>query len=280
MNAKLSVLLQRLLPQRLLCAFIYKISRAESAPIRWPLIHWFARQFAIDLNEAERSRLSDYRCLNDLFTRALAAGARPIDETAGSVVSPVDGRLTEFGRIERGQLLQAKGRIYALSELLGENTAATQEFAGGCFATIYLAPHNYHRIHAPMAGRWLRTNYIPGARFSVNRATTAALDNLFCRNERAVCWFDTGIGAVAVVLVGALNVSSIGTTVLGEIPSGRAAQWQHALEPVEKGGEIGRFNMGSTVVVLFPRDGVSLLDTLTSGDALEMGRPFATLAKR
>lgn len=278
MSPALSVGLQRLLPQRLLCALIYRVARARTPLIKTPLIHWFARRFRVDLDEAERSRLGDYASLNDFFSRALKPGLRPVDADPRRAVAPVDGQLTEFGTIDDGRLLQAKGVDYAVTELLAETSADSAPFRNGRFATIYLAPHNYHRIHAPLAGRWTRTRYVPGARFSVNRGTTLALKNLFCRNERAVCWFETGLGPMVVVLVGALNVSSISTTPLGEIPSGRAAHWRHepAL-PVEKGAEIGRFNLGSTVIVLFPNATVEWLDTLAPGQTLAMGRPIAEL---
>src|SRR5690606_16201838 len=173
------------------------------------------------------------------------------DET--TVVSPVDGRLTEFGRARAGQLLQAKGFDYALEELTGEGPADASLFSNGAFATIYLAPHDYHRVHMPLAGKLTATRYIPGRRFSVNAATTCGIKNLFCRNERVVCWFETAHGPMALVLVGALNVSSISTAGRGEIASGEPAYWpEPAPAAYAKGAEIARFNLGPTVILLFP----------------------------
>ena len=166
-------------------------------------------------------------------------------------MAAADGVLTEHGAIDGDRLLQAKGRDYSLAELLGETGAAVDSLRGGSYLTIYLAPHNYHRVHAPLAGTLVRARYIPGDRFSVSRATAAAIGRLFCRNERVVCWFDTAQGPLVVVLVGALNVSSISTVAHGEIASGASREWRER-EPrsFSQGDEIGRFNMGSTVIVL------------------------------
>lgn len=281
MSAAWAVGLQRLLPQRLLCAIVYRVARSSLPWLKTPLIRWFVRRFDIDLTEAERSSQDDYRSLNDFFTRSLKFDSRPIDEDPLSVVSPVDGQLTAFGRIDGDTLLQAKGRHYSVHELLGESTQTPAVFTNGRFATIYLAPHNYHRVHAPLSGRLTRTRYLPGTRFAVNRATALAVEGLFRRNERAVCWFDTVAGPLAVVLVGALNVSSISTAALGEIPSGKPADWQHSPGlHFDKGAEIGCFNLGSTVIVLFADAAVEWLNGLSDGDPVVMGRRIATIRER
>jgi phosphatidylserine decarboxylase len=265
-------LLQRILPQRLLCRFIYVLSRSRSSLIKTPLIAWFHRHYRIDLSEAARPRPSDYVSFNDFFTRALRPDARPITIDDDSIVSPSDGTLTEFGVLRDGQMLQAKGMAYAVTALLRESPEAAAPFHDGHYATIYLAPRNYHRVHAPATGALVRTRYIPGERYSVNRGTASAIAGLFCRNERVVCWFDCAFGPVAVVLVGALNVSSISTAARGEIVSGAAREWREPQPvPYSKGVEIGRFNLGSTVVLLFPKGAVRWADTLRSGDTVSMG---------
>jgi len=279
MIAALRVGLQRVLPQRLLCAVIYHLARTRRPWIKNPLIRWFSTQFGIDLSDAVNTELTDYPSFNAFFTRALKPGTRPIADDHRSIVSPVDGKLTEFGRIDRNQLVQAKGLTYTLEALLAEESAIVEKFIGGQFATIYLAPHNYHRVHAPLAGALTRTRYIPGQRFSVNSETAASISNLFCRNERVVCWFDTVVGEVIAVLVGALNVSSISTVELGELRSASARQWQHDTPSnYAKGTEIGQFNLGSTVVVLFPNGGMNFSNELSSGMILTMGMSIGALA--
>jgi phosphatidylserine decarboxylase len=194
-------------------------------------------------------------------------------------VAPADGVLTEHGSIDGDRLYQAKGRAYSLAELLGETGAAVAALHGGRYFTIYLAPHNYHRVHAPLAGRLTRTRYIPGTRFSVSRATAAVIPRLFCRNERAVCWFDTDRGTMAVVFVGALNVSSISTVTHGEIVSGAPQLWHEGPPlPVAQGAEIGRFNMGSTVIVLLGTSAFSFAAAAKDGLAVRMGQALGAFS--
>jgi phosphatidylserine decarboxylase len=272
--------LQRLLPQRLLCGFIYRVARARSSWIKTPLIAWFRKHYRVDLSEAVRSNASDYATFNEFFTRALKPGARVIAGDARSIVSPSDGTLMQFGTLDQDRMIQAKGKSYTVTGLLGESSLAPSTFVNGHYATIYLAPRNYHRVHAPIDGALIRTRYIPGERFSVNAATASAIAELFCRNERVVCWLDCAFGPAAVVLVGALNVSSISTTAHGEIRSGSAHEWRESPPvPVAKGAEIGRFNLGSTVIVLFPRGTVRWEDHLKNGDSLLMGAEIARLTK-
>jgi phosphatidylserine decarboxylase len=225
------------------------------------------------LSEAANADLESYATFNEFFTRELKPNARPIASEPGTLISPADGVLTEHGAIDSGHLYQAKGSAYTLTELLGDTGAAVEALEGGRYFTIYLAPHNYHRVHAPLDARLVRTRYIPGARFSVSRATAAAIPRIFCRNERVVCWFETDMGPMIVVLVGALNVSSISTFAHGEIASGTARQWleQPAL-PVARGGEIGRFNMGSTVVVLLGSASFRFAEGTANGLPVRMGQ--------
>jgi phosphatidylserine decarboxylase len=265
------VLAQHVLPQALIGRVVYRAARTEADWLKRPLIRWFAKTYGIDLTEAVEQDLDRYASFNAFFTRALKEGARPIAGDESTVVSPVDGRLTEFGHARDGQLLQAKGFEYALAELTGEGPADARLFSRGAYATIYLAPNDYHRVHMPLAGKLTATRYIPGRRFSVNAATTCGLKNLFCRNERVVCWFDTANGPMALVLVGALNVSSISTANRGEIPSGEARYWPEDGTHYPKGAEIARFNLGSTVILLFPEQSVEWADGLESGRKLRLG---------
>ena len=272
-------LLQYLLPKDLLSAAMYRLARSDRAWLARPLIRWFARAYHVDLADAEHAGLEHYPTFNAFFTRALRVGARPLAAGDDTVVSPCDGTITEFGPLDGETLLQAKGRSYSLPELLGESGGASEALRGGSYCTIYLAPRDYHRVHAPLAAALTRTRYVPGRRFSVNRATAAAIERIFCRNERAVCWFDTAVGPMVVVLVGALNVSSISTFARGEITSGAPRHWEEqAPLRVERGQEIGRFNLGSTVIVLFARGAVRWDTRLASDMTVAMGAALGRAA--
>jgi phosphatidylserine decarboxylase len=266
-------LTQHLLPKNLSSAVVYRATRSRRPWLTRPLTRWFAKAYGVDLTEAANADLESYATFNEFFTRELKAGARPIAGESGTFVSPADGVLTEHGAIDGGHLYQAKGQPYTLTELLGETGAAVDALEGGRYFTIYLAPHNYHRVHAPLDAHLVRTRYIPGARFSVSRATAAAISRLFCRNERVVCSFETDVGPMIVVLVGALNVSSISTFAHGEIAGGAARQWlEQPPLPVARGGEIGRFNMGSTVVVLLGSASFRFAEGTANGLPVRMGQ--------
>lgn len=271
---------QHLIPKNLSSAVVYRATRSRRAWLKRPLTRWFARAYGVDMNEAANADLESYATFNEFFTRELRAGARPIAGGPSTLIAPSDGVLTEHGTIEGNHLYQAKGSVYTLEELLGETGAPVTALHGGRYFTIYLAPHNYHRVHAPLAARLTRTRYIPGARFSVSRATAAAIPRLFCRNERAVCWFETEHGTMAVVFVGALNVSSISTFAHGEIASGAPREW-HERESVAvaQGGEIGRFNMGSTVVVLLATSSFEFTPAAGDGRAVRMGEAVGRFAQ-
>jgi phosphatidylserine decarboxylase len=271
---------QHLIPKNLSSAVVYRATRSKQAWLKRPLTRWFARAYGVDLSEAANADLDSYATFNEFFTRELKAGARPIATGAGTLVSPADGILTEHGAIDGDRVYQAKGSAYTLAALLGETGAAVTALEGGRYATIYLAPHNYHRVHAPLAARLTRTRYVPGARFSVSRATAAAIPRIFCRNERVVCWFETDYGTMVVVLVGALNVSSISTFAHGEIASGAPRDWREP-EPraVAQGAEIGRFNMGSTVVVLLGTNEFSFAAEACDGLAVRMGQALGAFAR-
>lgn len=267
---------QHVIPKNLSSAVVYRATRSHRTWLKRPLIRWFARAYGIDLAEAAETDPDGYATFNEFFTRALKPGARPLATGADTLLAPADGVLTEHGTIDGDRLFQAKGRDYSLAALLGEPGEA---FHGGRYFTIYLAPHNYHRVHAPLAGALVRTRYLPGARFSVSRATAAVITRLFARNERAVLSFETAHGPMAVVLVGALNVSSITTFTRGEIPSGAAASWPETPpRPVVQGAEIGRFNMGSTVVVLLGSPRLRFAAAVENGTPVRMGQALGRFA--
>jgi len=278
MTQTVSVWAQFLLPQRLLATVIYRIARCRWPIIKDPLIRWFAAHYSVELSEARQEDLRSYSTFNDFFTRALRTDARPLQGDETTIASPVDGCLTEFGVARAGQLLQAKGIDYGLQELLGEPRESAVDFALGSYATLYLAPHNYHRVHMPLAGTLQRTRYIPGRRFSVNRDTVLGIPRLFCRNERVICWFNTAAGPMVVVLVGALNVSSISTRWLGEIPSGEPQLWRDRGIPQRhygRGDEIARFNLGSTVILILPTSQPAWTKGLQAGQAVTVGQALA-----
>jgi phosphatidylserine decarboxylase len=270
-------LFQHLLPKDLISAVMYRAARSERRWIARPLIRGFARLYGVDLAEAEHADFDRYPTFNRFFTRALRPGARAIEGAADTVVSPADGTLSEFGALDADTLLQAKGRRYSLAALLGETGEHVDALLGGSYCTVYLSPRDYHRVHAPLDAALTRTRYIPGRRFSVSLATAASIDGIFCRNERAVCWFETAVGPMVVVLVGALNVSSISTFARGEIPSGAPRLWEESAPlRVARGAEIGRFNLGSTVVVLFARGAVRWDSRLTVGASVAMGEALGS----
>ena len=278
---RLTVFLQPLLPQRLMGRLVYRLARCRRGWISRPLIGRYARRYKVNLQEAEHSRLESYASLNEFFTRRLKPAARPIAGDERTLISPVDGCLTQFGSADGGELIQAKGLRYDLNALLGESTDRVAALMSGTYATLYLAPHQYHRVHLPLAGALQGTRYIPGKRFSVNSRTAAVVPGLFCRNERVVCWFETAAGTMAIVLVGALNVSSISTARLGEIASGKSRVWDdagHTGHRYGRGEEIGRFNLGSTVVLVVPPGQAVWRSNLAPGQDVRMGQALASLA--
>ena len=271
---------QHLIPKNLSSAVVYRATRSRRAWLKRPLTKWFAAAYGVDLTEAANADLDSYATFNEFFTRPLKAGARPIAADARTLIAPADGVLTEHGAIDGDRLFQAKGSAYTLGALLGETGPAVTALEGGRYFTIYLAPHNYHRVHSPLAARLIRTRYIPGARLSVSRATAAAIPRLFCRNERVVCWFETEHGTMVVVLVGALNVSSISTFAHGEIASGIAREWKEPQPlPVARGDEIGRFNMGSTVVVLLGTAAYEFAPGVADALAVRVGQALGSFAQ-
>jgi phosphatidylserine decarboxylase len=279
--ARLFVWLQYLLPQLTLSRLAWHVTRSRYVPLKNFLIARFVRHFRPDMSEAAQPAPLRYASFNEFFTRALRSDARRIDSDPRILVSPVDGTVSAIGQIADQELLQAKGRSYSLAALLAGSGQATARFSGGSFATIYLAPFNYHRIHMPCDGTLAAAWYVPGRLFSVNAATTAAVADLFTRNERIVCVFDDASAGFAVILVGALFVGSMSTRWHGDVtPAARRRPCELAptgevnlTQP--KGTELGRFNMGSTVILLLPKNAADWLPGLAAGSRVEVGQALA-----
>jgi phosphatidylserine decarboxylase len=273
-TGRLFVWLQYVLPQHGLSRLVLSATRIR-VPWLKNLFTWvFLRLFAVDMSEAAEPDPYRYASFNDFFTRALKAGARPIDADPAAIGSPVDGAVSECGAVDGDRLLQAKGRHYALGDLLAQQPWAAR-FAGGSFATIYLAPFNYHRIHMAVRGTLVDTVYVPGRLFSVNSVTARCVPRLFARNERVLTLFDTEFGHVALVLVGALNVGSMSTVWAGDITPAASRSVTHVPGPrptLEKGAELGRFNMGSTVILLFEPNQVGWHPLLCAGAVVKLGQ--------
>ncbi|MBS0002733.1 MAG: phosphatidylserine decarboxylase [Thioalkalivibrio sp.] len=249
--------LLRLLPHHAIARITHRFARWESPRVQ-PLLRWFIRHYRLDMSEAAEPDPSRYPSLNALFTRALREDRRPLEGDERSLVSPADSRVSAFGVIEQGQIFQAKGHDYTVTELLGGFSDLARPFANGSFLTVYLAPRDYHRLHMPMSGQLTTMVHVPGRLFSVAPRIVAHTPRLYARNERVVAFFDTAIGPVAMALIGAINVGSIETVWAGEVtpPSGGVTSrtdYQDRDIRLERGAEMGRFNLGgSSVVLLLP----------------------------
>ena len=253
------VWLQRLIPQHALSRTLGRLARARQPLVKNALIDTFARAYRVDLGEAARKSAHEFASFNDFFTRELAPAVRPLPDDRDALLSPCDGTVSQAGAISGDTLVQAKGKTYSLAQLLGDADWAGT-FDGGSFVTIYLAPRDYHRVHAPCSGVVRRSIAIPGTLFSVNAATEAGLDGLFCRNERLVIELVSAHGRIAVVMVGALIVASI-ETVFGAARSPYVARIERPHDvAIEAGAELGRFLLGSTVIVVVPRGAATLAD--------------------
>lgn len=279
------LLLQHLLPHHLLSRLMYHATR-----VRWPAfknwqIRWVVRRYQVDMSLAQQPDITAYPHFNAFFTRAIKPEARPIAADPTAIACPVDGAVSQAGAITAGRLIQAKGHDYRLQTLVGGDPALAQLFEGGQFATLYLSPRDYHRIHMPLAGRLRQSVYVPGRLYSVDTATTAAVPDLFARNERLVTIFDTDAGSMAMILVGAVFVAGIETVWsgnYGERMHRSAERRDHTADNIvlEKGIEMGRFNMGSTVILLFGADRTAWADTLTAGVPVRMGEAIGRLLPR
>ena len=279
---RLFIFMQYILPHHCLSRLIGAFAECEKPWFKNRLISWFIKRYQVDMSEAQLSEPSAYRHFNEFFTRPLKEGARTIDTSENSVVSPADGAISQLGNIEHGRIFQAKGHSFSLLELLGGDAARAAPFMGGSFSTVYLSPKDYHRVHMPLTGILREMVYIPGRLFSVNQTTAENVPELFSRNERVACLFDTEHGPMAVVLVGAMVVASIETVWAGLItPPLRTLRSydysQAARQPItlEKGAELGRFKLGSTAIVLFGPDHVTWNTELQAESAVQVGQNIA-----
>ncbi len=286
LGARLFVALQHVLPQHSITRLVYLVARIRTPWLKRLLIRGFMQLYTIDLAEAANSDPDSYATFNEFFTRALRPGARPPCAGERAIASPCDGTVSQRGTIAAEGLLQArlvaKNHWYSLESLLADPVLAT-EFVGGEFATIYLAPYNYHRVHMPLSGRLRAVRYVPGKLYSVNAATATAVPNLFALNERVVCVFDTQAGPMAVIFVGALNVGSVGLVFAGDVTPTRPRRGRLLDVPaqplvLERGAELGRFNMGSTVILLLPRGSCTWDPAFRPGDAVRMGAAIGQLS--
>ncbi|CAN5311250.1 archaetidylserine decarboxylase [soil metagenome] len=255
MTDRIKILLQHLLPKQRLTELAGRVAAAENSAMTRPLIRWFVRRYGVDMSEAANPDIASYDSFNAFFTRPLKPGARPL--AAADFVCPVDGAISQFGAIDDDRIVQAKGHRFTTTQLVGGDAALAARFRHGSFANLYLSPRDYHRLHMPCDGTLTRMIYVPGALFSVNPVTARGVPNLFARNERVVCVFESPqYGPFVMVLVGATIVGSMATVWHGVVNprrTGKLGEWRYADREVvlEKGEEMGRFLLGSTIVLLF-----------------------------
>lgn len=264
--------LQQLVPQQQLSKVAGRLAASRHPYVKRAFIRSFAKAYHVSLDEYERQSFNAYESFNDFFTRELKDDARPIDKTADGIVSPADGVISQLGQIEDHKLLQAKGRYYDVGQLLADSEDG-HYFADGSFATVYLAPSNYHRVHMPFDGTLTKTRYVPGTLFSVNNTTAENVPDLFARNERLVCMFDTKYGKAAVVMVGAMIVAGIETVATGKISRTDDIQEADHDMSFEKGDELGRFYLGSTAIVVLPKAAkADWQDSMKANSIVQMGQ--------
>ncbi len=274
MSDRLAVLPQYLLPKRALTVFAGWVAGARAGDITTAIIRRFVARYGVNMAEAANPDIASYASFNEFFTRPLKPGARPLADARW--VCPVDGAVSQLGRIERDQIFQAKGHHYSTRALLGGDAALASQFDDGAFATIYLSPRDYHRIHMPCAGRLTRMIYVPGDLFSVNPTTARGVPGLFARNERVVCVFDTPHGPFVNVLVGATIVGSMATVWHGVVNPprpGSVREWTYADKNISlaQGDEMGRFLLGSTVVMLWPKGTIQFNPAWAAAQPVRLG---------
>jgi phosphatidylserine decarboxylase len=277
---QLKIIGQYLLPKKLLSRLLGKLAAAEAGKLTTFLIKKFINHFNVDMSEAKYSAPEQFKTFNDFFTRELKPDARQIIIGEDNLALPVDGSVSQMGAIKEGRIFQAKGHDFSLRELLGGRDDVADPFNEGLFSTIYLAPKDYHRIHMPITGKLEQMIFIPGDLFSVNPLTAQNVPNLFARNERAVAIFSTAIGPMAMVLVGATIVASIETVWSGTLTANADKEiqcWDYKNQDItlEKGAEMGRFKLGSTVVALFPKESIHFAEDLQAGSVTRLGELFA-----
>jgi phosphatidylserine decarboxylase len=276
---RLKVLPQYLMPKQALTSLAGKLASAEAGGVTTSAIRWFIARYKVNMAEAANPEPACYKSFNEFFTRPLKDGARPL--AAARFISPVDGAISQFGAIEKDQIFQAKGHSYSTTALVGGDAKLAAQFENGHFATLYLSPKDYHRIHMPCDGRLLQMVYVPGDLFSVNPTTARGVPGLFARNERVVCVFETEYGPMVLTLVGATIVGSMATVWHGVVNPprfGDVREWHYDHQQIrlKKGEEMGRFLLGSTVVMLFPRDTIQFNSNWQPTGAIRMGEEMGT----
>ena len=275
MSDRLAVMPQYLLPKKALTVLAGKLASAEAGNLTTSVIRWFVGRYNVNMAEAANPDIASYKSFNEFFTRPLKDGARPF--AAADFLCPVDGAISQFGAIERDQIFQAKGHSYSTKALVGGDRDLAAQFENGSFATLYLSPRDYHRIHMPCAGKLTRMIYVPGALFSVNPTTARGVPGLFARNERVVCVFESEFGPFVLTLVGATIVGSMATVWHGQVNPPRPGvirEWHYDASSavnLEKGAEMGRFLLGSTVVMLFPKDSLTFNPDWSPARPIRMG---------
>ena len=263
------------IPHHAISRVVYFITRLHGPQVT-PMINWFVNKYQVDMSEAEETETAYYQTFNEFFTRKLKPELRPIAAGDNTLACPADGSVSQAGPIRAGAIFQAKGRGYSVLELVGGDKAMAAEFNDGMFATIYLAPNNYHRMHMPLDANLVRMIHVPGRLFSVAAWTVQEIPRLFARNERLVCYFETAAGPMVMVLVGAINVAAIETVWTGLVtpPRGKKISefdFSHTRKETSKGDEMGRFNMGSTVILLTGKN-IEWLPHISAGKTLKMGQ--------
>lgn len=281
LSDRLAVLLQYLLPKQALTAFAGKVAGAKGGRLTTHLIRWFVGRYGVNMDEAANPDIDSYPSFNEFFTRPLRKGARLLADA--DYVCPVDGAISQFGAIDRDQIFQAKGHRYSTTALVGGDADLAAKFQDGSFANLYLSPRDYHRIHMPCDGQLVRMIYVPGALFSVNPVTAHGIPGLFARNERVVCVFAGENGPFVLTLVGATIVGSMATVWHGVVNPprlGKVREWSYETQPVllKKGDELGRFLLGSTVVLLFPKDTLAFNNEWGPARGIRMGEYMAKSA--
>lgn len=285
MLAHAFVALQYILPRHWLTSVTFRLARIRHPRIKDFLIRQFVKLYDVNTDEIRDELPGDFENFNAFFVRELKDGARPIDDDAASIVSPVDGTVSAAGKLRDNIVLQAKGLDYTLEDLLATDLDEARAYSNGRFATIYLAPYNYHRVHAPFDAKLVAARYVPGDLFSVNEATVSKVRGLFRRNERLVMHFTTAHGPAILVFVGALNVGSISTPWTGEVRPRRAGvidvlDLSSHDTRVARGDLLGWFNMGSTVILVLPDGTAEWSNNLDPGNTLRMGEAIGTLAQQ
>jgi phosphatidylserine decarboxylase len=276
----LFITFQHIVPQHLLSRGVGRLAASENTFVKNTFIKNFAAKYQVNMAEALEENPLAYKSFNDFFTRALKPNARPIATDSKAIISPADGAISQIGAITADKIFQAKGHDYSVTTLLGGDEQRAEAFIGGQFATVYLSPKDYHRVHMPFTGKLTQMIYVPGDLFSVNTTTAENVPNLFARNERVVCLFDTEVGQMAVVLVGAMIVAGIATAWAGNLaPQGKnivTTNYDGSIT-LKKGDELGRFYLGSTAIVLFGANVMQWRNNLTATTPVRMGEAMGQI---